>query len=196
MGKTNSADTIKFTDNFVISDTIVQFTRTATKANEILFQKEYTLNSITPEALLVERLSGKPGLVLKNGTSLYYTAIPAEMKFFTCSNIGTHLCPDCGHMSALSDSQGGCRKVRDKSITFSDIRGSYNKKQAVTGSKRIEKYDFIELGYESFNTTQDSLLVLNCKKRVDIVPRPTPSYSEAKALKESLAEFFEDGFNL
>lgn len=195
MGRTNPTDVTKFTDTFVIGDNIVQFTRTATKANELLFQKEYTLNSITPDVLLAERLSGKPGLVFKIGTSLYYTAIPAGMKFFTSSNIGTHLCPDCGHMSALPDSQGGCRKVRDKSITFSDIRGSYNKKQTVTGSKRIEKYEFIELGYESFNTTQDSLLVISCRNRTDLIPRPTPPSSEVKVLKESLAEFLEDDFD-
>ena len=195
MGKTTSTDAIKFTDDFVISENVVLFTRTATNGNTVSFRKEYCLTSITIEELLVERLSGKPGLVFKNGSSLYFTAIPEKMKFFACSNLGTHLCPDCGHMSALPDSQGGCRKVRDRSMTSLDIRNSYNKKQSVTGSKRIEKYDFIELGYESFNTTQDSLLVLKCQNRIDIIPHPKPSASEAKALKESLATFLEEDFD-
>ena len=92
------------------------------------------------------RNSDIPGFVLKDKETYYYT----ELRNFGVDMddiVGKHKCSYgkccCKHLSAAPDAEGGCAKVRGL-------------------SNNIEKYDFITLGYETFNTTHDVFTVLKC----------------------------------
>jgi len=105
----------------------------------------FPLKEVTIGELYIARCGKIPGFVLKEGERYFYTKIPAKLNFVSLS-IGEHKCgKECLHLSALSDEEGGCEKVRD-------IR-----------NKMIEKYPFIVRGYETFNTKHDSFRVLECK---------------------------------
>ena len=96
------------------------------------------------------RNSDIPGFVLKDRDTYYYTEI-RNFEVDVDDIIGEHKCSFgrycCKHLSAASDADGGCAKVRGLSNT-------------------IEKYDFITLGYETFNTTHDVFVVLKCSHYV------------------------------
>lgn len=107
------------------------------------------LQSVTKEQLLRIRKEGVPVFVLKIGNKLFYTKI--HKMFNTAGILGNvHMCSvnsiTCARLSAASDANGGCQKVRD-----------------IGKAKRIEKYDFILLGYEFANVKNDCLVVGVCK---------------------------------
>lgn len=131
-------------------------------------QYQFDLKVISKEELLTKRISKKPGFVYKFGDFLFYTALPkgvtpndsvANAKH-VCSAQG-HSC--CVHLSAETDEEGGCAKVRDIPMEFFKIEYPERLLSYVKDSNRIEKYDFITEGYESFNTSNNLFVVLNCE---------------------------------
>lgn len=109
--------------------------------------KKYRLQKVSLQKLEKLRNSGVPGFVFKENGNYYYAKIDHNTKFLCCKGLGTHCCATlnetCKRLFAISSEFGGCDKVKD-------------------GSTHIEKYDFISRGYESFNTNQDSFIVLQC----------------------------------
>lgn len=107
-------------------------------------QKIY-LKKISVSELIKARRTEKPGFVLKDGDDFYYAQIDKNLKFLSQNLLGRkHLCSEaCLRLSTAQDKDGGCEKVRN----FSNY---------------IERYDWIRLGYESFNTTQDAFVVMRC----------------------------------
>ena len=100
----------------------------------------------TPQKLAIIRHSEVPSFVLKKDGKLYYSKVPSNFNFI--SEIGgLHLCSlsryECSRLSAASDEDGGCQKVRD-----------YGK------AKRIENYPWIIEGYEVFNASHDDCFVV------------------------------------
>lgn len=117
--------------------------------------------------LLHARLSGKAGLVYKEGNNLYFTdELPIKDVFFPDATWGKHKCAgeDLSTCKFLSAGKGGCQKVIDPPAK------GYSSDKAATiedwiVAKRIEKYDWIEKGFEVFNAGgRDCLRVMACKK--------------------------------
>lgn len=109
-----------------------------------------SLKIISTMQLEEYRNSNIPGFVLKDKDTYYYAEI-RDLEVDVDDIIGEHKCSFgkycCKHLSAASDDDGGCAKVRGL-------------------SNNIEKYDFITLGYETFNTTHDVFTVLKCSHYV------------------------------
>lgn len=162
---------IKDTLNRVADDTLI-FTRTLIKPTATS-ETLYKLVKISVEDLAQKRKSKIAGLIFKINDAYFFTEIPSTMHFFSFDGCGKHLCADCGRLSALSDAEGGCRKVRD-------------------ARKRIERYTFVSFGYETFGTVQDVFVVFACNNFREVKPRKALSFSEANALKKSLKDFYED----
>lgn len=189
MANSSSVTSTKTFDKFSFEDNELQLTRTTFRGKQIVCTENFVLSKIDVDSLFEARASGEPGFVLKCGSALYYTQISKKARFFSTSNLGTHLCGRCKKMSALSDCQGGCRKVRDVSIVYANS----SNKALLRRSKRIEKYKFITLGFESFNTTQDAFIVLKCQNYGLASPHCKISAKEASYLKASLFEFLREG---
>lgn len=107
---------------------------------------EYPLMEISVTEVQNLRKSDKPIFLYKENNALYYTEMPARLHSVELL-AGSHQCAsvnnDCVRLSAESDANGGCRKVRDRYL-------------------RIENYDFIKKGYQVINTTNNCLVVLEC----------------------------------
>ena len=89
------------------------------------------------------RESGKPGFLLKKGDDIFYAQIKKNGDIESLFDM-PHKCADhCKHLSAASDENGGCAKIRNKD-TY------------------IERYPWIRLGYETFNTKNDVFVIAIC----------------------------------
>lgn len=99
-------------------------------------------------------------LIVKIEQRLFYTPIPRHMTFLSINffddsiysnrfNVTSckHKCASqtagCLRLSAANDENGGCEKIRN-------------------GSSGIEKYPWIRLGFETFNTVSDCFVVSVC----------------------------------
>lgn len=135
--------------------------------------RSFELFEVEPESLLVYRKNGIPSFVLKIDGKFFYAAIPNDLNFVSSALLGTHMCAaagnECRRLSAASDEQGGCEKVRNR-------------------SNYIERYDFITTGYETFNTKRDSFVVINCTHHEKCPPRKKLTTTELNAKKLALAQ--------
>lgn len=133
----------------------------------------FLLNQVTPEELLEFRKNNVSSLVLKIDDKLYHSEIPRNMSF-TSERIGPHMCAIPGHtchrLSAYPDEKGGCAKVR----AYSNF---------------IERYPWITHGYETFNTEQDSFVVLSCSHYEPCPPRHCYSAKEFRSRVVNLELF-------
>ncbi len=137
----------------------------------------FPLTEVTPEALADYRRKGVSSFVLKVSGKFYYATIPDDISFVSSTILGTHKCAVAGHechqLSAASDEEGGCEKVRNR-------------------SNNIERYPWITKGYETFNTKHDSFVVVNCLHYEECPPRKTFTAAEINNAKLSLAQFVWD----
>lgn len=131
-------------------------------------QYQFYLKMISKEELLTKRLSKKPGFVYKIGDFFFYTDLPKAVTPSDSFANSKHICsaqgvPCCTHLSAKADEEGGCAKVRDIPMEFYQIEYPEKLLSYVKDSNRIEKYDFITEGYETFNTSNNIFVVLDCE---------------------------------
>lgn len=129
-------------------------------------EDQINLKKVTESELLKYRHGKKPGLAFVVDGNIYYSPLDKTTKLELVKH---KCCSDgdvCRHLSALPDELGGCPKVRD--LCIDSLNGRFtNLKEA----KRIEKYDFITLGYETFNIEFSQLVVLNCSHYEPTPPR-------------------------
>lgn len=157
------------------------------KGNNVLKETLYNLKEVSQDELLEKRASGKPGFVLKVKNRLFYTPLPKNLTFTSSANDQIHLCSqfgsECCHLSCKSDDDGGCRKVRERAIEF--FKNPKHYERVLKYSKRIEKYAFITKGYETFNTSYNLFIVIECNN-YDCVPTviKKKNKKEAKVKKE------------
>ena len=126
------------------------------------------LRETSTEELNEHRRNGTPMFIYKKGDILYCTEIPKNLNLLTTSVLEKcHKCAspgkECCRLLAASDEEGGCTKVRD--------RGR---------QKRIEKYPFVEEGYETIGTWQKVLIVAECTRATYNV-KPTKKKTNRKA---------------
>lgn len=106
--------------------------------NELI--KKFFLEKATPYKLEILRNNNIPLLIVKTNNSIYFSSYP-PIKLNVLK--GEHLCPNCKHMLACKKEDGGCIKVLER-------------------RKKIEKYHFIEEGYEYYNTKSECFIVIKC----------------------------------
>lgn len=118
------------------------------------------LRLVSKEELLNFRLSEQPGFVFKDNELLYYTSIPFylftnSLDFLGVDNINMlHLCDTCGNLN--------CRKTFDGSKDFV-LRFDFShlpSREIIELSNIIEKYPFINKGYEFFNLPKNNVLFI------------------------------------
>ncbi len=140
----------------------------------------FPLIEVSPEALADYRKKGVSSFVLKVDGKLYYSAIPDNISFMSSAILGAHQCAVAGHechrLSAASDEEGGCEKVRNR-------------------SNYIERYPWITTGYETFNTKHDSFIVVNCLHYEKCPPRKYRTTAKINEARLSLAQFVWDDVN-
>lgn len=119
-----------------------------TKIRDVIQTRSIPLNETTPEELSIIRCTNTPTFVLKRNGKLYSASVPYALNLFPYKLLGNHKCSyqmhTCKRLSATSDEDGGCAKVREMSHC-------------------IERYPWILSGYESFNTIHDIFIVDNCE---------------------------------
>ena len=95
-------------------------------------------------------------LVLKVQGKYYFTEIPKNMNFLSANILGMHMCAKIGHeckrLSAASDENGGCQKIRDI-------------------NEHINKYPWITDGFETYNTVVTVFKVAKCEHYEKCAPR-------------------------
>lgn len=143
------------------------------QVDEVVEPMSFDLVEVTPEELAVYRRSGISSFVLKVDGKLYYASIPDNISFVFSDILGAHRCSACNRLSAASDEQGGCAKVRDR-------------------SQCIERYPWITTSYETFNTKHDSFVVGNCLHYEPYPSRKKLSAAELNRAKLGLAQFVWD----
>lgn len=146
-------------------------------------EKQLTFRNVTEKELLQLRASGNPGFVYKLKNILFYTEIDPAYRFVnSLANGCEHKCNNCHLVST------GCPKVADLGFSKYEMMGQ-TPMQALISSKRIEKYPFIEEGFEAFNIAQETLFIINCLNN-------TPCSEKSKKLsiiyKKELIENLED----
>lgn len=155
--------------------------------------EEFPLQKISSEELLEKRMyRKKAGFVLKNGADLFYTAMPKKTNLIG-SPIFENMPHMCGHSTNCP--QGGCcsnlsvsacSKIACRSLQFYTNHG-VDFKEAVVKCGRIEKFDFIHLGYEIFNNSSPFICVLKCSNYED-VPKPEKLSAKEAAEKSQKAK--------
>ncbi len=128
----------------------------------------FKLEEAMPETLSICRKDGIPYFVLKEEGKLYYTVLP-KVKILPLGSLMNHRCSSCYHLSAASDANGGCAKVREFSLG-------------------IEKYSFIVKGYETVGASGDVFIVQNCENYEPDPPRREYTAKEITHLKLALAQ--------
>ena len=113
------------------------------------------LKKVTEQEILMQRLRGEEGIILKIGTDCYF--LSAKEKIVKIKYVlGQHLCGKCRiYRKTL------CKKIYDSPIE--ELKSDkLQKGEATIKSKRIEKYPFITKGIECFNCSKDFFVVAEC----------------------------------
>lgn len=143
--------------------------------------KKFRLKKVTQKELIQYRKAGVPSFVMKLEGTLYHTEIPDDLNLMTANILGKHLCAmqnaECGRLSAARDEDGGCKKVRDKSIG-------------------IERYPWILTGFETFNTRRDVFVVAKCLHYEKYKPQNKYTPEQIKKAKISIAQYVLDDENI
>lgn len=191
-----TSNVIKFSDSkdCLIEDKVTIHYRTTTERNEngiivhIPVKEEiardteriatYQFREITVEELKSLRKTKTPSFVYKEYERYFYCEIPYDKSFLATNELGNHMCSCqaigcCERLSAASDKDGGCAKVRGYSIG-------------------IEKYPYIQTGYETFNTSNDVFVVLSCQNFKLCESTTQTSRDHILQLKVGLAQFVWD----
>ena len=157
----------------------------------INFIKDNKLTEISRKTLFKIRYEKKIGLVFKYQYKYFYTSTDIKKVVRDYRSQSTHICANCEHMSAAPDCDGGCANVRDFLPEFYLTHG-HNLIESIQLSNRIEKYDFIKLGLETFNNPEiggNVFLVNECQNFEKPSPHPQKSIREINRLKLGLAQY-------
>ncbi|MBQ9267097.1 MAG: hypothetical protein IJ217_02290 [Clostridia bacterium] len=131
------------------------------------FPESIPFKEINPARINVLRKNGKPGALLKRKGKYFYAELPGKKVEISNS---VHRCHDCEFLCAASDENGGCQKVRDL-------------------KKRLEKYDDVTFGIETFNVDNElsQCIVFKCTKYDGFYNKPELTLAEKEKQLRSLA---------
>lgn len=122
------------------------------------------LKAVSKEQLSKIRKKELPIFILKVGKNLFFTF--TRNGYISSGILGNvHKCCyngiTCERLSAAPDDKGGCQKVRDT-------------------KKRIENYEFVQLGYELVNTNNDCTIIGVCNHYVEEKRKSLPAREVAR----------------
>lgn len=127
---------------------------------------------VSANEVVEKRCKKESGIVMIYFGEIFFAKAPKYIKISKMSELLTnHKCRDCMRLSAKSDEEGGCQKVRDFPIKYIP-KGTENQeedastritKRDVIDSMRIEKYPFVTFAMESINTSAPEILITDCK---------------------------------
>lgn len=162
-----------------------------TKKSEI---NTYVMYEVNPQDLMDIRLSNVPGAVYKKGEHFFYAPISGNMNFAgkTDNSFGNHLCGEqCTQVCK------GCPRTRDLTVAYQQRIGKKTFRTATDKSWRIEKYDFIYEGLETFNMSNqnDAFIVFQCGNYSSAKNTRKPSHKDIGKLKAGLASFVWEDFS-
>jgi len=134
--------------------------------NQLPEELRGSLEEISVEGIFKKRVSGEIGIVIQiDGDHYMYTFSNTKIgekmkeKVKVRDMFGEHLCNTC----EFTKSGELCPKVADLSVET--CRRYYlDEIESFLESKRIEKYDFIKQGVESFNCRREYLIVIECDR--------------------------------
>lgn len=127
------------------------------------------LQEISKSDITALRKSKKPGIIVKMDSIYYYAELCDRCVIIECDAI--HKCATCEHITAASDENGGCPKVRD-------LR------------KRIEEYDRILWGYQVFNAYYADVSVYVCWNYERFDKRKKTNNKEFAKLMDGLKDYY------
>ena len=133
----------------------------------------FELEEAMPETLKLCRENEIPYFVLKKDKKIFYTVLPSKVRILPSGALMGHHCSSCHHLSAASDANGGCAKVREFSLG-------------------IEKYPWIVKGYETVGTSGDVFIVQRCENYEPDPPREPLPAGEANRRKLAIAQYVWD----
>lgn len=111
-------------------------------------ETSYQLHEVDKKEIFNRRMKNVPTFVLKVGEKLYVSDAPLYRLSIKMSG-ECHQCFSCIHARATDEQLGGCNKVRDcDSLVY--LSEGHTPKSAIRYAKRVEKYPFIQYGYETF----------------------------------------------
>ena len=128
------------------------------------------LVEIPVEKISAIRASDLPALIMKHENRYWFCKVPWDFDIFSSNIGGRHVCADCDRVSAASDEDGGCAKVRDR------IR------------KEIECYEFITDGIQTLNVKHPTFRVLCCSNWTAYPKRKSWSYDQLRKARITLAQ--------
>ena len=118
-------------------------------------ERKCILDEVSPEALLKYRLSKKPGLLIKQKSSLYLAKTIRNHTISTKA-FGSSLCETCDCISHW------CPKSTGLTLPI-QLGFGFNFNDAVQRYGRPEKYNFITFAAEFFNRKTSECIVLECQ---------------------------------
>lgn len=135
----------------------------------------YPLTPITVAEITVIRKKRKPFFVYKKDEKLWGTPVPRALSLIgTTAILGAHMCSYadnvCEYLSAGSK-DGGCPKAQSAACSC------------------IERFEFINEGFETICTRPESFLVLNCEKFKKKLENKKVSPIKLKNMMEELRLF-------
>lgn len=146
-----------------------------------LFEKQeaicfpYPFFEVDKEELAGLRTLGIPSLILKVDNRYLVCHIEKAFSKFA-KMLNTHQCSFgtteacCNRVSAASDEEGGCQKVRE----------GYSE-PGLPSIQALERYPWITQGYEIFGGNHvERFVVLNCEHHEDYPTRCSPSRKQTK----------------
>lgn len=152
----------------------------------------YSLRQIDVRELMMLRLSKVPGIVYKKGNLFFYSAISGEFNLAGKSDdIGKHACSQQCTMVCK-----GCPRTSALTVAYQQRIGE-SFKASVVNSWRIEKYDFVLEGLETFNMfgQNDAFIVLRCENYQVSTTQTRLSHKNLNTLKVGLANYMWEDFN-
>ncbi len=117
-------------------------------------KKTILLQETTPEEILQMKKNLQPVLVVKVEDKLFFAEIKERLSFSSVEV--PHLCSRCRNCSPLS-----CPKIFDPFNM--ELLGSDSYRSLIKKSKRIERYDFVRLGIETYNVRNPCLIIGKCE---------------------------------
>ena len=153
----------------------IQKTLSIPDAIEQLKSMGIILRQVTRDELLEIRAQRIPSFVLKHNGNLYHSEIKKTLSANTFAFFGQHKCAHndtiCNYLSAKPDHLGGCAKVR-------------------AFRSRIEDFEFIQTGFETFAVNDECFVVLKCTNHKKHPPRENgPRHMATKLLRDYYDEF-------
>lgn len=156
----------------------------------------YPMRQVNETELMKLRFNKKvPGVVYKKDNILFYSPIPGNLNLAgKADSLGKHACSEqCTQVCR------GCQRTRDLTVAYQQRIGSKHLafKTAVVKSWRIEKYDFIREGLETFNMVEqnEAFIVLQCENYRVNYNKPQQSNVTIGAMKAGLASFVWEDFS-